>query len=78
MSPRHPCPPVPAQAMDSDSDREISWEEFVQFHTSVQKSKEDSGKQQILLQPNSDGLKPTSDGLQPNSDGLKPTSDTPT
>lgn len=30
------------QAMDSDSDREISWEEFVQFHTSVQKSKEDA------------------------------------
>jgi len=29
------------QAMDSDADREITWDEFVNFHSSVQKSKED-------------------------------------
>jgi len=30
------------QAMDSDSDREITWNEFVTFHSTVQKNKEDS------------------------------------
>lgn len=29
------------QAMDSDADREITWDEFVNFHSFVQKSKED-------------------------------------
>ncbi|CAJ1377234.1 unnamed protein product [Effrenium voratum] len=29
------------QSMDSDADREITWEEFVSFHAAVRKSKED-------------------------------------